>query len=179
MGHAIVALSLPGTDPVRKISIIPRGIAALGYTIQMPTEDRFLLSKTELENRIATLLGGRAAEELIFKDVSTGAHNDLARATDIARGMVTEYGMSEKVGKVYFSSQKKGLFLETGVQTRPEYSEATAQLIDAEVREIINKQYERAKQILTEKMQILKKGAQLLLKKEKLEEDELKALMKG
>ncbi|RLB11363.1 MAG: cell division protein FtsH [Deltaproteobacteria bacterium] len=179
MGHAIVALSLPGTDPVKKISIIPRGIAALGYTMQMPTEDRFLLSKTELENRIATLLGGRAAEELIFKDVSTGAHNDLARATDIARAMVTEYGMSEKVGKVYFSSQKKGLFLEVGVQTIPEYSEATAKLIDSEVREIINRQYERAKQILTEKLQLLKEGAQLLLKKEKLEEDELKALVEN
>ncbi len=179
MGHAIVALSLPGTDPVRKISIIPRGIAALGYTMQMPTEDRFLLSKTELENRIATLLGGRAAEELIFNDISTGAHNDLARATDIARSMVTEYGMSEKLGKVYFSSQKKALFLETGVQTKPEYSEATAQLIDAEVRDIINKQYERAKQILTEKLDLLKEGAELLLKKEKLEEEEIKALVQS
>ena len=179
MGHAIVALSLPGTDPVQKISIIPRGIAALGYTMQMPTEDRFLLSKTELENRIATLLGGRAAEELIFNDVSTGAHNDLARATDIARSMVTEYGMSEKLGKVYFSSQKKALFLNTSVETKPEYSEATAQLIDSEVREIINRQYERAKKILSEKMDILKKGAELLLKKEKLEGDEIKALMQA
>ena len=88
LGHAIVALSLPGTDPVQKISIIPRGIAALGYTMQVPTEDRFLMSKTELENRIATLLGGRAAESIIFGEVSTGAHNDLSRATDIARSMV-------------------------------------------------------------------------------------------
>jgi len=94
MGHAMVALSLPGTDPVQKISIIPRGIAALGYTMQVPTEDRFLMKKTELLNRIATLLGGRAAEEIIFQDISTGAHNDLARATDIARSMVKEYGMS-------------------------------------------------------------------------------------
>ena len=179
MGHAIVALSLPGTDPIRKISIIPRGIAALGYTMQMPTEDRFLLSKTELENRIATFLGGRAAEELVFGDVSTGAHNDLARATDIARSMVTEYGMSEKVGKVYFSSQKKALFLETGIETRPGYSEATAQLIDSEVREIINRQYERAKNILIEKMGLLKEGAELLLKKEKLEEEEIRALFES
>ncbi len=179
MGHAIVALSLPGTDPVRKISIIPRGIAALGYTMQVPTEDRFLMSKTELENRIATLLGGRAAEEIIFKDVSTGAHNDLARATDIARSMVTEYGMSEKLGKVYFSSQKKALFLDTGVETKAEYSEATAQLIDSEVREIINKEYERAKAILNEKIALLKKGANMLLEKEKLEEDEIKALLKS
>ena len=99
MGHALVALSLPGTDPVQKISIIPRGIAALGYTMQVPTEDRFLMRKTELENKIASLLGGRAAEEIIFGDISTGAHNDLARATDIARSMVREYGMSEKLGR--------------------------------------------------------------------------------
>ena len=103
MGHAVVALSLPGTDPVQKISIIPRGISALGYTMQVPTEDRFLMSKTELLNRIATLLGGRAAEQIVFKDISTGAHNDLSRATDIARSMVKEYGMSEKVGPVYFA----------------------------------------------------------------------------
>ncbi len=179
MGHAIVALSLPGTDPVKKISIIPRGIAALGYTMQMPTEDRFLLSKTELENRIATLLGGRAAEEIIFKDVSTGAHNDLARATDIARSMVTEYGMSEKLGKVYFSSEKKSLFLNTGIDSKPEYSEATAQLIDSEVREIINRQYEKAVEILKIKLDVLKKGADLLLKKEKLEEGEIKALVES
>ena len=102
-GHAVVALSLPGTDPVQKISIIPRGISALGYTMQVPTEDRFLMSKTELLNRIATLLGGRAAEQIVFKDISTGAHNDLSRATDIARSMVKEYGMSEKVGPVYFA----------------------------------------------------------------------------
>src|SRR5512136_191351 len=94
IGHALVAMSLPGTDPVQKISIIPRGIAALGYTMQFPTEDRFLLKKTELLNKIATLLGGRAAEEIVFGDISTGAHNDLAKATDIARSMVKEYGMS-------------------------------------------------------------------------------------
>ena len=102
LGHAIVALSLPGADPVQKISIIPRGIAALGYTMQVPTEDRFLMKKTELLSKIATLMGGRAAEELIFGDVSTGAHNDISKATDVARSMVTEYGMSSKVGQVYF-----------------------------------------------------------------------------
>ena len=100
LGHAIVAMALPGADPVQKISIIPRGIAALGYTMQVPTEDRFLMRKTELENRIATLLGGRAAEEIIFNDISTGAHNDLSRATDIARSMIKEYGMSIRLGKV-------------------------------------------------------------------------------
>jgi cell division protease FtsH len=105
LGHALVAMALPGTDPVRKISIIPRGIAALGYTMQVPTEDRFLMRKTELNNRIATLLGGRAAEALIFNDISTGAQNDLSRATDIARSMVKEYGMSERMGQVYFANK--------------------------------------------------------------------------
>ena len=111
LGHAIVAMCLPGTDPVQKITIIPRGIAALGYTMQVPTEDRFLMRKTELLNKIATLLGGRASEELMFGDISTGAHNDLAKATEIARSMVKEYGMSDKVGQVYFARQKRPRFL--------------------------------------------------------------------
>jgi cell division protease FtsH len=101
----------PGTDPVQKISIIPRGIAALGYTMQVPTEDRFLMRKTELNNRIATLLGGRAAEALIFNDISTGAQNDLSRATDIARSMVKEYGMSERMGQVFFANKQQPAFL--------------------------------------------------------------------
>ncbi len=178
VGHALVALSLPGTDPVKKISIVPRGISALGYTMQVPTEDRFLMKKTELLNRIAALLGGRAAEELIFGDVSTGAHNDLARATDIARSMVKEYGMSEKVGQVYFAREKRSQFLEVpGMEARGEYSEATAQMIDNEVREIINNQYSKALDILKEKKDILVKGAELLLEKEKIDGEQLKALM--
>jgi len=180
VGHALVALSLPGTDPVKKISIVPRGIAALGYTMQVPTEDRFLMKKTELLNRIASLLGGRAAEELLFGDISTGAHNDLARATDIARSMVKEYGMSEKVGQVYFAKEKQPMFLNVpGMETRGDYSEATAQLIDQEVKEIINTQYDKAKGILKEKRDALDKGAQLLLEKEKIEGQELKALMES
>ena len=134
MGHAIVAASLPGTDPVQKISIIPRGIAALGYTLQTPTEDRFLMSKTELQNRIATLLGGRAAEEIVFEDISTGAHNDLARATDIARSMVKEYGMSIKLGQVYFAREKNNQFFNVPQQGAGEYSQATAKLSDEEVK---------------------------------------------
>ena len=177
MGHAIVALSLPGTDPVQKISIIPRGIAALGYTMQTPTEDRFLMSKTELLNKIATLLGGRAAEEIVFKEISTGAHNDLARATDIARSMVKEYGMSEKIGQVYFAREKRGQYLSIPVEGAVDYSEATAELIDSEVREIINDQYAKAQQILEEKKEIVDKGAQLLLEKEKIEGQEIKLLM--
>ncbi|MGD8342039.1 MAG: ATP-dependent zinc metalloprotease FtsH [Desulfobacterales bacterium] len=177
MGHAIVALSLPGTDPVQKISIIPRGIAALGYTMQTPTEDRYLMSKTELLNKIATLLGGRAAEEIVFEDISTGAHNDLARATDIARSMVKEYGMSAKVGQVYFAREKRNQFLNVPMEGAAEYSEATAELIDSEVREIINNQYAKTRQILAEKKDILDKGAQLLLEKEKIDGEEIKMLL--
>jgi cell division protease FtsH len=178
MGHAIVALSLPGTDPVQKISIIPRGIAALGYTMQVPTEDRFLMNRTELLNRIATLLGGRASEEVIFGEISTGAHNDLSKATDIARSMVKEYGMSDKVGQVYFAREKRSAFMEIpGFQSIGEYSEATAELIDEEVKKIITAQYAKASKILQEKKQILKKGAELLLEKEKIDGEALKRLM--
>jgi len=177
MGHAIVAASLPGTDPVQKISIIPRGIAALGYTMQTPTEDRFLMSKTELLNRVSTLLGGRAAEEIVFDDVSTGAHNDLSRATDIARSMVKEYGMSEKVGQVYFAREKASYFLNIPQPGASEYSEATAKLIDEEVRKIIDQQYLKAQDILSQSQHILEKGAKKLLENEKIEGEELQALM--
>ena len=177
MGHAIVALSLPGMDPVQKISIIPRGIAALGYTMQVPTEDRFLMQKTELLNKIATLLGGRAAEQIIFEDVSTGAHNDLAKATNIARSMVKEYGMSSNVGQVYFAREKRAQFLDMGLEGAVEYSEATAEMIDNEVREIITEQYSKSMEILQAKRDILEKAARLLLEKEKIEGEELKALM--
>ena len=177
LGHAVVALSLPGTDPVQKITIIPRGIAALGYTMQVPTEDRFLMKKTELESKIATLLGGRAAEEIMFGDISTGAHNDLAKATDIARSMVKEYGMSSKVGQVYFAREKRAPFLNMPIDGGGEYSEATAELIDGEIGKILSEQYANAVNILKEKKGILVKGARLLLEKEKMEGEELKALM--
>ncbi|HTZ39089.1 MAG TPA: ATP-dependent zinc metalloprotease FtsH [Syntrophales bacterium] len=179
VGHALVALSLPGTDPVQKISIIPRGIAALGYTMQFPTEDRFLLRKTEILNRIASLLGGRAAEEIVFGDVSTGAHNDLARATDMARSMVKEYGMSSQVGQVYFAREKRALFIDTGVPEGGDYSEATAELIDREIRAIIDGEYGKSKSVLSGKRDVLDQGAKLLLQKEKIEGAELKALMEG
>jgi cell division protease FtsH len=179
VGHALVALSLPGTDPVQKISIIPRGIAALGYTMQFPTEDRFLLRKTEILNRIASLLGGRASEEIVFGDVSTGAHNDLARATDMARSMVKEYGMSSQVGQVYFARDKRALFMETCAPEGGDYSEATAELIDREIRTIIDGEYGKAKSILSGKRDVLEKGAALLLQKEKIEGTELMAIMDG
>jgi cell division protease FtsH len=177
MGHAIVASSLPGTDPVQKISIIPRGIAALGYTMQVPTEDRFLMSKSELLNRIASLLGGRAAEELVFEDISTGAHNDLAKATDIARSMIKEYGMSSKVGQVYFAREKRNRFLNLAPEGAVEYSEATAELIDNEVKDIIRTQYGRALEILKAKRPVLDRGAEDLLQNEKIDGDALKALL--
>ncbi len=177
MGHALVALSLPGTDPIKKISIIPRGVAALGYTMQVPTEDRFLMRKTELENKVASLLGGRAAEEIIFGDISTGAHNDLARATDITRSMIREYGMSDKLGQVYLAGDKKNLFLGVTPREAGDYSEATAEIIDLEIRESIRREYERALAILREKKEILIRGARLLLEKEKLDGDEIHALL--
>lgn len=178
VGHAIVAMALPGTDPVQKITIIPRGIAALGYTMQVPTEDRFLMRKTELLNKITTLLGGRAAEEIVFGDISTGAHNDLSKATDIARSMVTQYGMSEAVGQVYHAGHRQPLYLNSPYQETGEYSEATAELIDSEVREIINAQYQRARSILTEKQAILEAGTQRLLENETIAGEELLAMAK-
>jgi cell division protease FtsH len=179
MGHALVALMLPGTDPVQKISIIPRGIAALGYTMQVPTEDRFLMKKTELLNKIASLLGGRAAEELVFGDISTGAHNDLARATDIAKSMIKEYGMSDTLGQVYFAREKRNLFLEAGLGEAGDYSEATAQEIDKEIANIIRMEYAKALDILKKKQDVLHRGAKLLLEKEKVDGAELQALLES
>jgi len=176
MGHAIVALFLPGTDPVQKISIIPRGIAALGYTMQVPTEDRFLMRKHELLNKISVLLGGRAAEAIIFEDISTGAQNDLSRATDIARSMVKEYGMSEKVGQVHFARERSARFLGNLPEGAAEYSEATATLIDDEVRGIISTQYGHAMDILNTNRQLLEEGAKTLLSQEKIDGAELRAM---
>ena len=177
VGHAIVASALPGADPVQKISIIPRGIAALGYTLQRPTEDRYLMSKSELLNKLTCLLGGRVAEEIVFDEVSTGAQNDLIKATEIARSMVVEYGMSEKLGVVAFERERP-LFLQ--VSTYPslrEYSEETAREIDAEIRRIIEEARAKARQILTERRKTLDKVAQILLEKEVIEGEELKRLL--
>jgi cell division protease FtsH len=176
LGHAIVAMTLPETDPVQKISIIPRGIAALGYTMQVPTEDRFLMRRKELLNRIATLLGGRAAEEIIFDDISTGAQNDLSRATDIARSMVKEYGMSGNLGQVYFAHKKQGQFLNPTQEGSGDYSAMTAHLIDKEIRQIIDKQYERALEILRSKRTILNRTAESLIESETIQGEELAAL---
>ncbi len=176
-GHAIVASLLPNADPVRRISIIPRGISALGYTLQLPTEDRYLMTKTELLDRLAVLLGGRVAEEIVFGEISTGAHNDLQRATDIASSMVKEFGMSEKLGYVTFEKEKKPLFLPSSLLPTREYSEDTAKQIDEEVKKIVDETYLRVKEILTAKKDKLGELARLLLEKEVVEDTDLKKIL--
>ena len=179
VGHALVGLSTPGADPVQKITIVPRGIAALGYTLNVPTEDRYLMTKTELLARISMALGGRAAEEIVFLDVSTGAHNDLSKATDIARGMVKEYGMDENLGQVYLESERRAQFLNIpGVAMEKQYSEETAREIDQAVRRIMSEQYQKAKEILSERRVALDEGAKLLLDREKIEGAELEEIMR-
>jgi len=177
MGHALVAMSLPGVDPVHKISIIPRGIGALGYTIQRPTEDRFLMTRTELERKMEVLLGGRAAEHLVFGHLSTGAADDLAKATDIARCMVMRYGMDEKLGHVALESDRPLFLSNPGAVPRGrEYSEETAREVDCAVHDLIQQAFERALERLTQVHDKLEQGAGLLLQKETLGEQELKQL---
>lgn len=176
-GHAIVAEIVPGADKVHRISIIPRGISALGYTLQLPTEDRYLLTRSELLDRLAVLLGGRVAEEIIFKEISTGAQNDLERATDIAMSMVREYGMSEKMGPMVFQEGRKPQFLELGHRTSRELSEEVSKDIDNEIRILIFDAHERVKGILKENKERLDILAKLLLEKEVIEGEELRKIM--
>ena len=177
MGHAIVAMSLPGTDPVHKVSIIPRGVGALGYTIQRPTEDRFLMTREELENKMAVLLGGRAAELVVYGHLSTGAADDLRRVTDIARSMVTRYGMSEQLGSVAYERDNQS-FLAPGTSRSADYGEAAGDAIDAEVRAIVTSALERTRKLLQDKRDVLERAARRLLVKETLDESELAALLK-
>ncbi|MEQ1625918.1 MAG: ATP-dependent zinc metalloprotease FtsH [Nitrospira sp.] len=177
-GHALVAISLPGSDQVQKISIIPRGVAALGYTLQLPTEDRFLMTKSELENKIAVLLGGRIAEEMIFGEASTGAQNDLVKTTDIAKSMVKAYGMSEKLGTITLERERQPQFVQIPVASeKGDYSEETAREIDCEVRRIIDEQYERVKRLLEQRKAALVEGARVLLEREVISGSELRAIM--
>jgi cell division protease FtsH len=177
-GHALVAEVLPTTDKVHRVSIIPRGIGSLGYTMQLPTEERYLMTKTELEDRMAVLLGGRVAEELHFQEISTGAQNDLYRATDIARSMVREYGMSANLGPVTFERERRPLFLETMLPPgAKDYSETTAQEIDREVNELVTRAHRRAEEILKQHRDILEKVAKILLEKEVLEGEELRKIL--
>ena len=177
LGHALVSMSLPDTDPIQKITIVPRGIAALGYTMQLPTEDRYLMSTAELLNKIAVLLGGRAAERTMLDEISTGAHNDLARATDIARSMIIEYGMSETMGQVYLKGEPKAQFLQPGLSQRGDYSEETSRRIDEEVKKIIAEQYQVALSILKGQRDTIETAVKVLLEQEKITGDELKEIM--
>ena len=176
-GHAIVAKILPGSDPVHKISIIPRGHAALGYTLQLPEEDRFLMSKSELMNRISVLLSGRVSEEIVFGDITSGAANDLERATQTARQMVTQLGMSETIGLVKLGNKREEIFLGRDISEDRNYSEEIAYVIDKEVKAIIDSCYERAKEILTEHRDLMDKIANALLEHEIIDAEEFERLM--
>ncbi len=177
-GHAIVAKALPGSDPVHKISIIPRGQAALGYTLQLPEEDRFLVSKSELMNRISVLLSGRVSEELVFNDVTSGAANDLERATQTARQMVTQLGMSDALGLVKLGNKREEIFLGRDISEDRNYSEEVASKIDIEVKAIIDSCYAKAKEILTERRALMDKIAGVLLEREVIDSEEFERLMK-
>ena len=176
-GHAIVAESVEHADPVHKISIIPRGIAALGYTQQQPTEDRYLMTRSELLDRLAVLLGGRVAEELVFKEISTGAQNDLQRATDIARSMVTEYGMSDRLGLVSYERPRQPMFLPENFSPGKNYSEAKAAQIDEEVTRFVEEAHQRVRKILSERRTVLDDLAHLLSEKESVQGEELRKML--
>jgi cell division protease FtsH len=165
---------LPGLDPVHKISIVQRGFGALGYTMQLPLEDRYLMTRQDLRSQLAVLLGGRSAEEIAFGEISTGAQNDLQRATDIARAMVTEFGMSEALGAVNYNGHKRGMFLDTPfAPERGNYAEETAQKIDAEVKRILTDAHDEARRVLRERRDVLDQLSERLLQKEVIESVEL------
>ncbi|MBR3162612.1 MAG: ATP-dependent zinc metalloprotease FtsH [Clostridia bacterium] len=174
-GHAVVSRFLETQDPVHQISIVPRGMAG-GYTMYRPTEDKSFMSKTEMEENIVSLLGGRVAESLILHDISTGASNDIERATKIARDMVTKYGMSDRIGAIMFGSGQEEVFLGRDFAQAKNYSEETAGIIDEEVKAIIDKGYNRAREILTQHVDKLHLVAGVLLEKEKIEADEFEAI---
>ena len=179
-GHAIVATVLPGLDPVHKISIVQRGFGALGYTMQLPLEDRYLMTRGDLYSQLAVLLGGRTAEEIALNEISTGAQNDLQRATDMARAMVTEWGMSDELGAINYDVNKRGRFLDIGMpQERGLYGEETAQKIDAEIKRILTDAHDTARRILTEHRPKLESVTQRLLEIEVMEGEELRQLLEN
>ena len=180
MGHALVALALPGVDPVHKVSIIPRGIGSLGYTIQRPTEDRFLMTREELENKMTVSLGGRAAELIVFGHLSTGAADDLRRVTDIARSMVMRYGMSEKLGNVAYDRDPRSFMTGPDLPQPPherDYADETAATVDEEVRALVERAFQHAVGLLRERRAVLDRTARRLLETETLEEAELRQLV--
>ena len=174
-GHAVVSRFLPTQDMVHQISIVPRGMAG-GYTMYRPTEDKSFMSKTEMEENIISLLGGRVAEKLILNDISTGASNDIERATKIARSMVTKYGMSEEVGAIMLGSSQEEVFLGRDFAQSKEYSEETASIVDKETKKIIDIAYNRAIEILNANIDKLHKVASVLLEKEKIDGEEFEAI---
>ena len=177
-GHAIVATVLPGLDPVHKISIVQRGFGALGYTMQLPLEDRYLMQRRDLESQLAVLLGGRTAEEIALGEISTGAQNDLQRATDIARAMVTEFGMSDALGAINYDGNKRARFLDLPMpQERGLYAEETAEKIDAEIKRILTEAHVKARQILSDHRDKLESITRRLLEVEVMEGDELRQLL--
>jgi cell division protease FtsH len=176
-GHAIVAESVEHADPVHKISIIPRGIGALGYTQQQPTEDRYLMTRSELLDKMAVLLGGRVAEELVFDEISTGAQNDLQRATEIARSMVTEYGMSDRMGLVTYERPRQPMFLPGNFAPAKTYSEEKAGQIDEEISQVMEQAHERVRGILSSKRKVLDELAHLVSQKEIVQGDELRKML--
>jgi cell division protease FtsH len=176
MGHALVAASLPGVDPVHKISIIPRGIGALGYTLQRPTEDRFLMRREELLDKMTVLLGGRAAEQVVFQHLSTGAADDLTKATDIARSMVVRYGMDDDLGSVVYEPEQQRFLGPLGQPEVRRYSEQTAREIDEAIQRIVGGALQRARALLQENEAVLREGAQRLLEQETLDEEQLQPL---
>ncbi|KPQ36457.1 MAG: cell division protease FtsH [Phormidesmis priestleyi Ana] len=179
VGHALVGAAMPGTDQVEKISIVPRGMAALGYTLQLPTEDRFLRDEAELKGQIATMLGGRSAEEVIFGSITTGAANDLQRATDVAEQMVTSYGMSQVLGPLAYDRSKQNNFLDNGAapNARRMVSDETAKAIDAEVKNIVESAHQRALTILRDNRDLLVQISKQLLEEEVMEGDALRAML--
>jgi cell division protease FtsH len=180
MGHAIVAAAMAGSDPVHKVSIIPRGIGALGYTIQRPTEDRYLMTRTELENRMAVLMGGRAAEHVVFSHFSTGAADDLAKIADIARSMVARYAMEPTLGHVAFDTDQRSMLGPAGEAMRQRnYGEDTAREIDCAVRTLVLTSFQRATAVLEENRAVLEESAQRLLQKETLDTADLEQLFKS
>ncbi|HLG43899.1 MAG TPA: ATP-dependent zinc metalloprotease FtsH [Nitrospirales bacterium] len=177
-GHALMARLLPGTDPVHKVTIIPRG-RALGMTMQLPTDDRYSYSKVFLYNNLAILMGGRVAEELVLNQITTGAGNDLERATDLARKMVCEWGMSDELGPITFGKKDEEIFLGREIATRRDYSEEIALKIDSEVKRLVTENYERTKRMLLENMASLKALAEALLEKEVLDAPEIDKIIQG
>ncbi|HUH06445.1 MAG TPA: hypothetical protein VML96_01435, partial [Egibacteraceae bacterium] len=176
MGHALVAMSLPGSDPVHKVSIIPRGMA-LGWTLTLPTEDKYLVSRGELIDRLAMMLGGRVAEELTIGDFTTGASDDISKATVTAREMVTQYGMSAKLGPMTFGHKDSQPFLGKEFGHQPDYSDEIAVEIDREVRALIDEAHDEALEVLVANRAVLEELADALMERETVEKDELAGIL--